>query len=47
MMIHDDLIKSCVGKDYKRFAPYLLTVFFFIFINNIMGLIPIFPEGPT
>ena len=45
MMIHDDLIKSCVGKDYKRFAPYLLTVFFFIFINNIMGLIPIFPGG--
>ena len=45
MMIHDDLIKSCVGKDYKRFAPYLLTVFFFIFINNLMGLIPIFPGG--
>ena len=45
MMIHDDLIKSCVGKDYKRFAPYLLTVFFFIFLNNLMGLIPIFPGG--
>ena len=45
MMIHDDLIKSCVGRDYKRFAPYLLTVFFFIFINNVMGLIPIFPGG--
>ena len=25
MMIHDDVIVSCVGKDYKRFAPYLLT----------------------
>ena len=45
MMIHDDLIKSCVGKDYKRFAPYLLTVFFFILINNLMGLVPIFPGG--
>lgn len=45
MMIYEDVIKSCVGKDYKRFAPYLLTVFFFIFINNIMGLIPIFPGG--
>ena len=45
MMIHDDLIKSCVGKDYKRFAPYLLTVFFFIFVNNLMGLIPFFPGG--
>lgn len=45
MMIHDDVIVSCVGKDYKRYAPYLLTAFFFIFINNIMGLIPIFPGG--
>ncbi len=45
MMIYDDVIKSCVGKDYKRFAPYLLTVFFFIFLNNLMGLIPVFPAG--
>lgn len=45
MMVHDDIIKSCVGSQYRRFAPYLLTVFFFIFINNVMGLIPIFPGG--
>ena len=45
MMIHDDVIKSCVGPNYKKFAPYLLTAFFFIFINNIMGLIPFFPGG--
>ena len=34
MMIHDDVIKSCVGPNYKKFAPYLLTAFFFIFINR-------------
>ncbi|MEA4936951.1 MAG: F0F1 ATP synthase subunit A [Paludibacter sp.] len=45
MDIHDNVIKPCVGKDYKRYAPYLLTVFFFIFINNVMGLIPFFPGG--
>lgn len=45
MMINDDVIKSCIGKDYKKFAPYLLTAFFFIFLSNIMGLIPIFPGG--
>ena len=45
MMIHDDVIKSCVGPNYKKFAPYLLTAFFFIFINNLMGLIPLFPGG--
>ena len=43
--IHDDIIKPSVGKDYKKFAPYLLTVFFFIFINNLLGLIPLFPGG--
>lgn len=45
MMIHDDVIKSCVGPHYKKFAPYLLTAFFFIFLNNLMGLIPFFPGG--
>ena len=45
MMIEDDIIKPCVGKDYKRYSPYLLTAFFFIFINNLMGIIPFFPGG--
>lgn len=45
MMVNDDIIKSCVGPKYRKFAPYLLTAFFFIFINNIMGLIPVFPGG--
>lgn len=43
--INDDVIKPGVGKNYKKFAPYLLTVFFFIFFNNLLGLIPIFPGG--
>lgn len=45
MMVNDDIIKSCVGPKYKKFAPYLLTAFFFIFINNLMGLVPFFPGG--
>lgn len=46
MTIHDDLIKPSVGEHhYKPYAPYLLTVFFFIFTTNIIGLIPIFPGG--
>ena len=44
-MINDEVIKESVGKDYKRYAPYLLTAFFFILINNLMGIIPIFPGG--
>lgn len=41
----ENLIKPCVGANWRQFAPYLLTVFFFIFINNLMGLIPFFPGG--
>jgi F-type H+-transporting ATPase subunit a len=46
MMINDDVIKSSIGeKHYKKYAPYLLTVFFFIFFTNLLGLLPIFPGG--
>ena len=45
MMVHDDIIKPSVGASYKKYAPFLLTVFFFIFFNNLLGLLPIFPGG--
>jgi F-type H+-transporting ATPase subunit a len=45
MMIEDDVIKPCVGPNYKKFSPYLQTAFSFILLNNLMGLIPFFPAG--
>lgn len=45
MSIVDDVIKPCIGKHYKRYTPYLLTVFFFIFFNNLLGIIPFVPGG--
>ncbi len=46
MSINDDVIKSSIGeKHYRKYAPYLLTVFFFIFTSNLVGMIPIFPAG--
>ena len=46
MMVNDDIIKACIGeKHYRRYAPYLLTAFFFIFLSNLIGLVPIFPGG--
>ena len=45
VFIQDGAIKPCIGKDYLRYSPYLLTLFFFILINNTMGIIPIFPGG--
>ena len=32
-------------KQYKKYLPFLLTIFFFIAFNNLLGLIPIFPGG--
>ena len=43
--IHDEVIKPCIGEGYQRYAPFLLTTFFFILTNNFMGLIPLFPFG--
>ncbi len=44
LFIRDDVVIPNIGyKHYERFMPYLLSVFFFILINNIMGLIPFPP----
>lgn len=38
--IRDEVAKPNLGNKYEKYLPYLLTVFFFILINNIVGLIP-------
>lgn len=43
--VHDEVVEPCVGEEYRRYAPWLLTLFFFILVNNLMGLIPLFPAG--
>ena len=45
LFVRDDVAKVSIGKKYEKFMPYLLTVFFFILINNLLGLIPIIPGG--
>ncbi|KPL23372.1 MAG: hypothetical protein AMS23_06695 [Bacteroides sp. SM1_62] len=46
LFIRDDIAKPSIGEHkYERFMPFLLTIFFFIWFNNMMGLIPIFPGG--
>jgi F-type H+-transporting ATPase subunit a len=45
LFVRDDVIKPNIGPKYEKFLPYLLTVFFFVLINNLLGLIPIFPFG--
>jgi F-type H+-transporting ATPase subunit a len=46
IFVRDDIARPAIGEHrYGKFMPFLLTVFFFIFINNLIGLIPIFPGG--
>jgi F-type H+-transporting ATPase subunit a len=42
--VRDDIARPNIGeKKYAKYMPYLLTIFFFIWINNLIGLIPFFP----
>src|SRR5690606_2365787 len=38
--IKDEVAKPNLGHKYMRFMPLLLTMFFFIWINNLLGLLP-------
>ena len=38
--IRDEVAMPNLGEKSEKYLPYLLTVFFFILINNIFGLIP-------
>lgn len=46
IFIRDEVAKPSIGeKKYEKFMPFLLSLFFFILLNNLLGLIPIFPFG--
>lgn len=45
LFVRDDIATPNLGKHTNKYMPYLLTVFFFIWFNNMLGLIPFFPGG--
>jgi F-type H+-transporting ATPase subunit a len=40
LFVKDEIAKPSIGKKYEKFLPFLLTIFFFIWIGNMLGLIP-------
>ncbi|MBK7098777.1 MAG: F0F1 ATP synthase subunit A [Sphingobacteriales bacterium] len=38
--VRDDIAKPNLGPKYQKYFPYLLTLFFFILINNLFGMLP-------
>ncbi|MBL4862704.1 MAG: F0F1 ATP synthase subunit A [Crocinitomicaceae bacterium] len=48
IFVRDDIAKENIGeKKYKKYVPYLLTIFFFIWISNLTGLIPLLGSNLT
>lgn len=46
LLVRDDIAKSNIDKHkYHKYVPYLLTIFFFIWFNNLLGLVPFLPGG--
>ena len=40
LFIRDGVAKPMLGHKYMKYLPYLLSLFFFILINNLLGLFP-------
>lgn len=40
LFVRDEVARPSIGPKYGRYLPYLLTLFFFILINNLLGLLP-------
>ncbi len=40
LFIRDDVVKPNIGPKYEKYLPYMLTLFFFIWFGNLLGLLP-------
>lgn len=40
IFVRDEVVKPNIGHGYEKYMPYLLTLFFFILIGNLLGLLP-------
>lgn len=43
VFMRDEVIKSAIGPRWESYFPFLMSLFFFILINNMLGLVPFFP----
>lgn len=43
--VRDEIARPAIGNHYEKYMPLLLTMFFFILVDNLTGLIPVFPFG--
>jgi F-type H+-transporting ATPase subunit a len=43
--VRENLAKEVIGHEFMRFVPYLFTLFTFILVNNLFGIIPLIPTS--
>ena len=41
LYVRDEIAKPNIGKNYRKYTGFLLTVFFFIWILNLLGMTPV------
>ena len=40
LFVRDEIVKPSIGKGFEAYLPYMLTLFFFILVSNLLGLVP-------
>ncbi len=40
VFVRDEIVKPAIGKGFESYLPYMLTLFFFILLSNLFGLVP-------
>lgn len=40
IFVRDEIAKNSIGPKYKKFVPYLITLFLFVWFGNLLGLLP-------
>jgi F-type H+-transporting ATPase subunit a len=45
LFVRDDIVMPNIGLKGLKYTPLLLTIFFFVLLNNLFGMVPFFPGG--
>lgn len=40
IFVRDEIAQKSIGPKYKKFVPYLITLFLFVWFGNLLGLLP-------
>ncbi|MBP7972389.1 MAG: F0F1 ATP synthase subunit A [Candidatus Nanopelagicales bacterium] len=47
MFVRDQISRETIGREGDKFLPFLVSLFFFVFFMNVMGIVPGMQFPPT